>query len=156
MRIEPPDNQINDKKKAGKVKRKGKRTDSSEPYEQEWTGFIDVLGNIQLDQAEEEAKRSLQEVLKAGNRFSRSPTNRNFQSYRDSIKRFLRYIEKGLYRIREDVGVSADFPKLYMVADIVDEKMHQIASLLMKNEKNTLQFAGKVEEINGLILDLYR
>ena len=62
MRIEPPDNQINDKKKAGKVKRKGKRTDSSEPYEQEWTGFIDVLGNIQLDQAEEDGKS--QELFK--------------------------------------------------------------------------------------------
>ena len=29
-------------------------------------------------------------------------------------------------------------------------------STVTQNEKNTLQFAGKVEEINGLILDLYR
>lgn len=156
MRIVPPDNQINEKKKTGKVKSKGKKILTRDSYDQEWTGFIDMLGNVQLEKAEEEAKKSLQEVLKAGNRFSRSPTNKNFQAYRDSMRRFLQFIEKGLYSIREDMGANADFPKLYMVADIVDEKMHQIAALLMKNEKNTLLFAGKVEEINGLVLDLYR
>jgi uncharacterized protein YaaR (DUF327 family) len=156
MRIEPPDNQVNEKKKSGKVKSKNRKVSNREPYEQEWTSFVDMLGDIRLEDAEEEAKKSLQEVLRAGNRFSRSPTNKNFQAYRDSMKKFLQYIEKGLYRIREDMGATVDFPKLYMVAEIVDEKMHQIATLLMKNEKNTLLFAGKVEEINGLILDLYR
>jgi hypothetical protein len=68
----------------------------------------------------------------------------------------LRFIEKGLYKVKEDMGMDVDYPKLYMVAEKVDEKIHHLAGLLMENEKNTINFAGKVEEINGLVLDLYR
>jgi uncharacterized protein YaaR (DUF327 family) len=117
---------------------------------------MDMLGDVKLEQVEEEARRYLEYVLSAGNRFSRSPTHRNFQGYRDSLKKFLQFIEKGLYKIKEDMGMDADYPKLYMVAEKVDDKIHQLASLLMDNEKNTISFAGKVEEINGLVLDLYR
>ncbi|HPE69434.1 MAG TPA: YaaR family protein [Thermotogota bacterium] len=157
MRIEPPDNSVNQKKKSGKTKRKSLHgSGSGQTIEEQWAGFVDLLGEVQLEKAEEEAKKFLQMVLSSGNRFSRSPSHKNFQSYRESIRHFLQFVEKGLYRIREDMGLDAEFPKLYMVAEVVDEKMHQIANLLMSNEKNTLNFAGKVEEINGLLLDLYR
>ncbi len=157
MRIEPPDKSIENKKKADAVKRKkdGKKSVSGSSAE-DWVGFMDILGEIELDKAEEEAKKYLQFVLQSGNSFSRSPTHRNFQYYRDSIKKFLQFIEKGLYKIKEDMGMDIDYPKLYMVAEVVDERIHQIAGILMKNEKNTMQFAGRVEEINGLVLDLYR
>jgi len=157
MRIEPPDKSIENKKKSSSVKRKkGNKKIGGSKTGEDWTGFMDILGEIELDKAEEEAKKYLQLVLQSGNSFSRSPTHRNFQYYKDSIKKFLQFIEKGLYKIHEDMGMDVDYPKLYMVADIVDEKMHQIANILMKNEKNTIQFAGRVEEINGLVLDLYR
>lgn len=157
MRVNPPNSSVDKEKKAEKAKRKrlkgsGSKTDSSE----NWTGFIDMLGEVKLDQVEEEAKKYLEQVLSAGNRFSRSPTHRNFQGYRDSLKKFLQYIEKGLYKVKEDMGVDVDYPRLYMIAEKVDDKIHQLAALLMDNEKNTMNFAGKVEEINGLVLDLYR
>ncbi len=157
MRVNPPNSSIDKDKKTEKSKKKHlKKADSKAENSDSWSGFIDMLGEVKLDQIEEEAKKYLQYVLSAGNRFSRSPTHKNFQGYRDSLKKFLQFIEKGLYRIKEDMGIDVDYPKLYMVAEKVDEKIHHLAGLLMDNEKNTMNFAGKVEEINGLVLDLYR
>lgn len=158
MRIEPPDKNINQNKESAKARRKKLRKGLGEDtsLEETWEGFMDVLDGIQLEKAEEEAKKYLQYVLSAGNRFSRSPAHRNFLDYKESMRKFLQFIEKGLYRIREDAGMDVDYPKLYMIAEVVDEKMHQIAQLLISNEKNTIAFASKVEEMNGLIIDLYR
>jgi uncharacterized protein YaaR (DUF327 family) len=157
MRVNPPNNSIDKDKKSSKAKRKqAGSSNGSKVNSDTWNGFMDMLGDVKLEQVEEEARRYLEYVLSAGNRFSRSPTHRNFQGYRDSLKKFLQFIEKGLYKIKEDMGMDADYPKLYMVAEKVDDKIHQLASLLMDNEKNTISFAGKVEEINGLVLDLYR
>jgi uncharacterized protein YaaR (DUF327 family) len=157
MRVNPPNNSIDKEKKSSKAKRKkANRAGGSKVSSDNWNGFMDMLGEVKLEQVEEEARRYLEYVLSAGNRFSRSPTHRNFQGYRDSLKKFLQFIEKGLYKIKEDMGMDVDYPKLYMVAEKVDDKIHQLAGLLMENEKNTMSFAGKVEEINGLVLDLYR
>ncbi len=157
MRINPTGNSVDKDKKSKEAKRKKiKGSDKNKGSSQVWNGFMDMLGDIQLEKAEEEAKKYLEFVLSSGNRFSRSPTHRNFQGYRESIKKFLQFIEKGLYKVKEDMGMDVDYPKLYMIAEKVDEKVHQMAGLLMDNEKNTINFAGKVEEINGLVLDLYR
>ncbi len=157
MRVNPPNSSIDKDKKAEKAKKKRLKGSSSKTENTDtWSGFIDMLGEVKLDQIEEEAKKYLQYVLTAGNRFSRSPTHNHFQGYRDALKNFLRFIEKGLYKVKEDMGMDVDYPKLYMVAEKVDEKIHHLAGLLMENEKNTINFAGKVEEINGLVLDLYR
>ncbi len=158
MRIEPPDKNIDQNKDSAKVRRKKlrKSVGKDTSLEETWEGFMDVLDDIQLEKAEEEAKKYLQLVLSSGNRFSRSPTHRHFLDYKESMRKFLQFIEKGLYRIREDAGMDVDFPKLYMIAEVVDEKMHQVAQLLINNEKNTIVFAAKVEEMNGLIIDLYR
>ena len=95
-------------------------------------------------------------MVDAGNRFARSPTRDNYRRYVEKIKRFLQYVERGLYRVRDMLGIETDEKKLYMVAEIVDEELKEIARLVFESEMNTLKLADKIERINGLLLDLYR
>ncbi len=156
MRIEPTSGDSKESTKVGKTKRlKSKRRTGIVEKEGE-AGFLDVLLDVSEEEARAEAERMVKEVVDAGNRFARSPTRDNYRRYVEKIKRFLQYVERGLYRVRDMLGIETDEKKLYMVAEIVDEELKEIARLVFESEMNTLKLADKIERINGLLLDLYR
>jgi len=138
----------------GKKVKKAKKHGKKEKIES--AGFLDVLSEAELKNLEEKIEESVDEVLSTGNVFARSPTRKNFEAYKQAIKKFLKLIEKRLYKMKEGVDVRSGRTRLNMVAEIVDEKLMEIAKRLFENEKSTLGFAAKVEEIKGLLLDLYR
>ena len=60
------------------------------------------------------------------------------------------------YIIKSEVDFQNSIPKLHIVAEVVDEKMKELTDVLLKKEKSTLIYASTIEQINGLILDLYK
>ncbi|HOL04229.1 MAG: YaaR family protein [Fervidobacterium sp.] len=153
MRIEPP---VNDPKlKSSEVKRKkagkkdGVRSSSS-------SSFVGMF-----EEAEEEAIRKtieemVTEVVEAGNDFVRSPTPNTLKKYKSHIKQVLEYIEKHLYKLSGKYDYDLSQPRLHIIAEEIDEKLDNIASLLLQAERDTLVMAEKVGEINGIIFDIYR
>jgi len=137
--------------KREKVKRSGKRSTKKEA-----TGFFEVLSEKECELLEERLQETLSEILDSGNAFVRSPTERNLKRYKEAIKRFLMLLEKRLYRIKDSYDVRQKRVRLNQIAEVVDERLKEIAERLMENERSTLNFAARVDEINGLLLDLYR
>jgi hypothetical protein len=46
--------------------------------------------------------------------------------------------------------------RLHVVVEEVNEKLMDLTEKIMKNERPTINLAARIEEINGLILNLYR
>jgi len=145
----PESEKIRKKKvKKGDSKKTGKADDTS--------GFFDILMETEIEISEKELKKMVDEIFVQGNRFVRSPTMPNLNSYKESIKKYLKKVEKKMYRVKEEMNLENDSPRLHIIAEKVDEKIQQITESIMNKEKNTLFYAARVEEINGLLLDLYR
>lgn len=157
MEINPLDNR---KKTEKEVKRKkgkssnAQKLDSSE--NKQVVGFFDVLVDAENQVTEKELKLLIDDILEKGNRFVKSPTLSNLRDYKEAIKSFLKRLEKSWYIIKSEVDFQNSIPKLHMVAEVVDEKLKELTDVLLKKEKSTLIFASTIEEINGLILDLYK
>lgn len=115
------------------------------------TGFLDVLEKVEEDTYNQLLEEAIKNVVEAGNELVRSPTQENFKKYRESVKHFLKLIEKKLYRIEKAVSVD-----LHVVANRVDEKLNEIASALLQLESGAIKLAAKVEEIYGLLINIYR
>ncbi|HCZ05791.1 MAG: uncharacterized protein PWP37_1693 [Thermotogota bacterium] len=137
--------------KKEKSKRTGKKSSQSDA-----TGFFAVLSEKECEVLEKNLQETLDEILDSGNAFVRSPTERNLRRYKESIKKFLMLLEKRLYRIKDSYDIREKKVRLNQVAEIVDQRLKEIAEKLMENERSTLNFAAKIDEINGLLLDLYR
>lgn len=152
MRIEPPSN--DPKLKSTNVK--GKKLSKREGIDKKGSSsFVNFFEEAQEEVVRKTIEEMVSEVVEAGNDFVRSPTQENLKRYKERIKEVLRYIEKHLYKIAGKYDFGSQ-PRLHIVAEQIDEKLEQIASLLMEAEKNTLKLAEKVGEINGLIFDLYK
>lgn len=155
MYINPAGNNKSENTKKSK-KTKRKRSHSSKNENSIEDGFFDILTNSEYKITEKEIKKLMDEILNFGNRFVKSPTQNNLKNYKHSIKQFLKKIEKKLYKVKEDIDMENDSPRLHVIAEVVDNKVKEITDAVMNKEKNTLFYASKVEEINGLLLDLYR
>jgi Uncharacterized protein conserved in bacteria len=80
-------------------KRKYKFKSSSAVRSMDSTSFFEVLEEAEEEKLDELLERLIRQVVKSGNNLVRSPTQENFRSYRESIKDFLKVIEKKLYKI---------------------------------------------------------
>jgi hypothetical protein len=154
MYINPTgNNKSENTKKSKKTKRKKSTSLKSSSIED---GFFDILTDTEYKITEREIKKLLDEILNFGNRFVKSPTQSNLKNYKQSIKEFLKKIEKKIYKVKEDIDMENGSPRLHVIAEVVDNKIKEITESVMNKEKNTLFYASRVEEINGLLLDLYR
>ncbi|ABR30696.1 hypothetical protein SU69_04265 [Thermosipho melanesiensis] len=154
MRIEPTgDPKIKNEAIKKKKKAKGKHKVG---FSNETPGFFDVLLDVEEEKINVELERIVQDILDAGNDFVRSPTPDTLRRYKEKIKKFLKLIEKKMYKLAGKMDYSTNSPRLHVIVEEVDEKLKNIAEKLITSEGGTINFAAKVEEINGLILDLYK
>jgi len=138
--------------KSSEVKRK-KAARSRAISESSKSGFFEVLEDAQEEKLEEILQALIKRVVRAGNDLVRSPTQENFKSYRESVKEFLKIVEKRLYKVGKQLSSDID---LHVVADQIDQRLEQIAKELIEAEKGAILLAARVQEIYGLLMDLYR
>jgi hypothetical protein len=135
-----------------KKKKKIKFKSSSAVRSMDSTSFFEVLEEAEEEKLDELLERLIRQVVKSGNNLVRSPTQENFRSYRESIKDFLKVIEKKLYKIGKQLS-SVD---LHLIVQEVDNRLEKIAAELFEAERGAILLSARVQEIYGLLMDLYR
>ncbi len=115
------------------------------------TGFLDVLEEVEEETYNQLLEKAIRSVVETGNDLIRSPTEDNFKKYRESVKQFLKLVEKKLYKIERERGID-----LHVVASQVNEKLNEIADALLQAESGAIKLSAKVEEIYGLLINIYR
>ncbi|ACM22917.1 MULTISPECIES: YaaR family protein [Thermotoga] len=152
MRIDPLGGEsLKNQEVKGKKSKRTSRTGEVDKKE-----FFDIMKDISVEQFEKLLKEALEEVIESGNELVRSPTPSNLKRYKNAIKEFLKLVEKKLYKLSGSFDMTSGKAKLHVVVEEVNEKLMDLAEKIMKNEWQTINLAARIEEINGLILNLYR
>ncbi len=138
--------------KSSEVKRK-KQIRSKAISQASKSDFFEILEDFEEEKLDEILEVLIKKVVSAGNELVRSPTQENFKNYRESVKNFLKVIEKKLYKVQRQVSKDID---LHVVAQEIDQRLEQIAKSLIEAEKSAIALAARVQEIYGLLMDLYR
>lgn len=81
------------------------------------------------------------------------------ETYRRKVKQFIHFVVKNAFEIEKTQrrGINRKTgrrPDPRVQVKIIDEKLHQLASEMLYVQKSNLQLLAKVEEINGLIIDV--
>ncbi|HPO27308.1 MAG TPA: YaaR family protein [Petrotogaceae bacterium] len=150
------DNKNPESEKIKNKKVNKKKSSSAGKSEESSDDFFDILLTKDYELTEKELKKLIDMIFGFGNSFVRSPTEWNLKRYKSAIKEYLQKIEKKLYKIKEELGMDVDYPRLHVIAEVIDEKIGQITQAVFKKEKDTLFYASRIGEVNGLLVDLYR
>ena len=104
----------------------------------------------------------LDDVHSIGEKLIEKPFISNIKEYKEAIKRFIAYIVKNAYStdfekvLKRDKKTNELKPDLLEKIRIVDEKLEKFALEILQNQGKQLNILKKVEEIEGILVDLMR
>ncbi|MEM9424286.1 MAG: YaaR family protein [Spirochaetota bacterium] len=113
-----------------------------------------VLG---AENRQEILKDYLERITQAGWNLQKAPTRSALREYRRLIQGFLEQTLKGLYQIKEDLGrlnYSSGQRKKYALIQVVDEKLAELVQTVLSEQQANLTILQRIEEINGLLINL--
>ncbi|MGQ9631959.1 MAG: YaaR family protein [bacterium] len=104
----------------------------------------------------EELDRILAEIDKQGAIFIENPVAAELLRYKDLVRQFMREVVENMYDVRETVsGRYSIRQKIYVIVNTVDRKLEDLTEALLERQAEALDLMSRIDEIRGLLLDLY-
>jgi len=109
--------------------------------------------------SEEEAIVFLKDAMDiAADALKSNQIAQNMEIYKEKVKQFITFLTKNNYEIIEKRrgGKNRRGMKLqpFYQIQVINQKLNQLASDMMYNHRRTLNLLARVDEINGLVIDL--
>ncbi len=131
------------------VPKKGKsRSTSAEP------AFAKVLRAEQMEELD--LVQALEEIDEYAERLRRNPIMENLLRYKGRIRALLRFLVEHSYTVQESTFYDPQGRRrLLMLVETIDEKLEGLTRGLLIEQDDNLELLGRLDEIRGLLLDLY-
>lgn len=114
-------------------------------------------GGGAVDQAFSQAdlESLLDEVHQAGDRLKDNPSVDLVQAYKKAVRDFMHRVVEGSFSLEEKTsgGSILKRKKYYRIA-VIDEALERLAAEILRNQRDKLEILRRVDEINGLLVDL--
>jgi hypothetical protein len=77
--------------------------------------------------------------------------------YKDLVQEFMKQVMERLYRVKEVLGRRfVDQQKIYIIVEKVDKALDALTEEVLSSQANSLSVAAKLDDIRGMLIDLYR
>lgn len=104
--------------------------------------------------SQEELKKMVNDIKKRGNRLVITKTYADVKMYKKMIKEYLESVLQYMYDTKKDISFWQT--QYFITVDTVDAKLEELTKALLGEEKENLNIAATIDEIEGLIVDIYR
>lgn len=125
---------------------------------QETDGTFKFTLASSIEEAELQQRLTLmmEDITQQGNRISKHMDVRDMKIYRRMIKEFMSEITSRSHKFsRENFLDKRGRHRVYGIIKLVDEKLDELANELIKDEKDHLKILNAIDEIRGLLLDIF-
>ena len=112
-----------------------------------------------IDYSDIDLEELMDEIHEAGEALKEVPTLANVKVYKGAVSRFLRFVVKNSLKTETTAGANFNplkKQKRYTIIRVVDEKLERLAAGVLQNQSDKLYILEKIEEINGLIVNLLK
>jgi len=76
------------------------------------------------------------------------------KAYKNLIREYLESVLKYMYEVKKDISFWQT--QYFITVETVDMKLEELTQMLLSQEKENLDVAGTIDEISGLIVDIYK
>lgn len=116
--------------------------------------FSQNLNQEREKKSHEQLKRMVNDIKSKGNRLVVTKTYADVSLYKRMIKEYLESVLQYMYDTKKDISFWQT--QYFITVDTVDEKLGELTSMLLGEEKENLDIAATIDDIQGLIVDIYR
>lgn len=104
--------------------------------------------------SQQEMKELLENIKKKGNRLCITKCYRDVKLYKNLIREYLESVLSYMYKVKKDISFWQT--QYFITVETIDKKLESIANDILNEQKENLDIASTVDEITGLIVDLYK
>jgi uncharacterized protein YaaR (DUF327 family) len=133
----------------------GKRVPSFSGFIEESAEESELGGGLEYQYQPEDLDQALDLIREEGEALKCAPTMENVKKYRGAVKVFLQTVLEKILKTEERIsGTNPLRKKRYVLIKVIDRKLEKLALDVLKHQSDQLNILERVEEINGLIVDL--
>lgn len=131
--------------------------EQQKPVQQADGDFKFILAsNIEEAELASRLNIMMEEIVMQGDKLVKRMDVKDMKHYRALIKDFMNEIVNRSHKFsRENFLDRRGRHRVYGIVRLVDEKLDELAQELVKDEKDHLTILAKVDEIRGLLLDIF-
>ena len=119
-----------------------------------------VFGKAFLDASKQQASRALDLVLMeldaSGERLAAAQSFEELEKYKGLVKEFLQKVTQGLGKLHFSDGGQGKQAKVHVILKKVDLELGRLAEEVVKRQAGQLRILERLDQIRGLLLDLYK
>jgi uncharacterized protein YaaR (DUF327 family) len=108
-----------------------------------------------LPASEESLHLLLDEVHGSGDALSKRPFPEEIKAYKRAVRNFVHYVVENCFDTEEhQSGANLLKRKKFTLVQVIDKKLEELATAIMRGQENQLSILAKTDEIRGLLVDL--
>jgi uncharacterized protein YaaR (DUF327 family) len=114
------------------------------------------IQRVQDEKLRSELAGLIQGVDDRARRLLASKNKKDFEQYKESVKQFMEKAISGSYRLEEKHGQRQDGKfVVFLTMKRVDEALENLAQLIMAGQQDSMRMVARLDEIRGLLMDMY-
>ncbi|AWI03225.1 YaaR family protein [Clostridium drakei] len=111
--------------------------------------------NSQMEKkSEEQLKEMFDNIKKKGNRLAITKCYADVKAYKRMIKDYLSSILNYMYSVKKDISFWQT--QYFITVETIDNKLEELTQMLMSEQKDNLNVAATIDDITGLMVDIYK
>ncbi|HLT57992.1 MAG: YaaR family protein [Limnochordales bacterium] len=127
-----------------------------------WRGQVRAAAfqdELRMRQAEQEAAadRAIKDVDAAAARLRAELTLEALREYKEALRQAVAAALRRMYAVHTETGFArGGRRRLLYVVRTIDAKLEELTRLMLSQQRDNLALAARLDEIRGLLLDLYQ
>ncbi|GHU44015.1 hypothetical protein FACS1894111_10580 [Clostridia bacterium] len=114
-----------------------------------------LASHIEEKDLKEKLNTLMKDITEQGDKLSKHMDVKDMKRYRELVKSFMNEVVNRSHEFsRENFLDRRGRHRVYGIVKLVDKNLDDLASELVKDEKDNLEILGKIGEIRGLLLDI--
>lgn len=115
-----------------------------------------LLSSIEENELQAHLSVMMEEITQQGNKLSRRMDVKDLQEYRKLIREFMNEIAAHTHEFsRENFLDRKGRHRVYGIVKKINQTLDDLAEELLSEEKDRISILSKIDEIRGLILDIF-
>ncbi|SEF90611.1 hypothetical protein SAMN05660865_01306 [Caloramator fervidus] len=116
--------------------------------------FSLALDLANKEQTEEQLQNLLKEIDYLGKRLISTRSLEDARKYKAKIQEYLSFVVKNIYILKKEPGPFNY--GLHIKIEVINKKVDELTRELLESQKEIMNLADRIEEIKGLLIDVYR
>jgi len=104
--------------------------------------------------SEQQLKEMIENIKKKGNRLTVSKCYGDVAAYKRMIREYLESVLYYMYGVKKDISFWQT--QYFITVETIDGKLEELTQMLLNEEKDNLAIASTIDEITGLVVDIYK